>query len=97
MNLIYENTTRESEMSRETHRWLRFAITVILLLIMADLSLVKYNRDQKHKGEAISNYLSTYHSIDLPPDQAKYFNIAFTGVDIAIENLDVFESTVRRK
>jgi hypothetical protein len=77
---------------KEIHKYIRFVVTILIILIIFFKTYSIYDYNQQLKGNSISNYLSHYHNIEIPPEQARYFNINVNQWEISIENLDVFGS-----
>ena len=52
-----------------------------------------YNEHLQAKGEAISHYLMKHHQINIPPSEAKYFDVDVTQWNVAIKDLDIIGLT----
>ena len=76
----------------EAHKYIRFLIVIFLLLLFALQAVKQVHNYHAAKGKAIANYLSHYHNIEIPPEQARYFDVNVTQWEISIDNLDVFGS-----
>jgi hypothetical protein len=49
-----------------------------------------YIEEQELKGEAISHYLFEMHSLEIPPEQARFLNINANTYDVSIKELEIF-------
>jgi hypothetical protein len=49
-----------------------------------------YVHEQYNKGRSISTFLAAYHSIDVPPEEARWMTVVITTYDVTVENLEVF-------
>ena len=41
------------------------------------------------EGIAKSNFIATYHHIDVPPEQARFFNINITTTDVSFSGAQI--------
>ena len=69
-----------------------FALVVLSVTTLIGRLEADFNRYQEAKGIALSDYLAYYQNIEVPPAQAKYFNVQVSQYDIQIDSLDVFGS-----
>ena len=81
----------------EDSRWARFFILLLFITAIFAVGLIKYQSHQIAKGEAISRFMKSAHGIDIAPEDARYFNVVLTGVDVKFENVDIFPALPRRK
>ena len=75
----------------------RFYIVLLFILMLCVRVSFMFEEHQTAKGEAISRFMKTTHGIDISPDDARYFNVVLTGVDVKFENVDIFPALPRRK
>ena len=76
----------------EFHKYIRLFIVILFLLAFYLTTIEHVDEYNAKKGIAISNYLDVYQGLNVPPDQAQYFNIDMNQWDISIQDLDVFGS-----
>jgi hypothetical protein len=73
-----------------------YVVLVASLALCSKLALM-FDDYQTEKGEAISRFMKTTHGIEIAPEDARYFNVVLTGVDVRFENVDIFPALPRRK
>lgn len=68
------------------------AASIIAVLVLALYNDIKneYRLEQEAKGQAISNFIGYYHSYDVPPEDARFFDVTITTYDISIKDMEVF-------
>ncbi len=76
----------------EWHKWARQTVWILLITVLILTGMKYFNAYQFKKGAAISNYLSHYHNIEIPPEQAMYFDVNVTQWEVSIDNLEIFGS-----
>lgn len=68
--------------------WMAFIFVILMFCYHS------YKEHMADKGKAISNYLFIYHSLEIPPEQAKYFDINVNQYDIQLKDMDVFMGSI---
>jgi hypothetical protein len=70
-----------------------FVLIALMLLFL--FTAIKYHSHEVEKGKAISHFMKRVHGIDIPPEEAMYFDVVLTGVDVRFENVDIFPSLLK--
>ena len=65
-------------------------IWMIFILCTLRIAQNWYEEEQQNKGQSLSNYLSSYHGIDVPPSEARWMQIELTQYEVNISGMDVF-------
>ena len=76
----------------EWNKWMRQAAWMLFLFAICLTTEKSFQTYQQAKGTAISDYLSHYHNIEIPPEQAMHFDIEVTQWEVSIDNLKIFGS-----
>ena len=76
----------------EWNKWMRQAAWMLFIAVLFLVGIKSFDAYQFKKGAAISGYLSHYHNIEIPPEQAMYFDIEVTQWEVSIDNLEIFGS-----
>lgn len=70
--------------------FIKFTMVVALIFLVWALAAKEIDQYQAAKGEAISNFLLHYHNYEIPPEQARFFDVTVTTYDISIKDMEVF-------
>jgi hypothetical protein len=65
-----------------------FAAIILFLAVL--LCLIKYNAHEVAKGKAISHFVKKVYDMEISPEDARYFDVVLTGVDVKMDNIDIF-------
>jgi hypothetical protein len=69
---------------------IKFALCFFSILSFMLLANDWYKDEQAKKGRAISHYLFEMHSLEIPPEQARFLGINANTYDVSIKELEIF-------
>ena len=79
----------------EIHKYIRLFILLAFVVTLANIGAGYYADEQDARGVAIADFMDYYHGIPVAPEDARFFDMSVTTIDVVFSadtmNIDVFE------